>query len=69
MPRLFSSPPLVIVITIALAGAEGLGLPGGFFHDGRSATLPDVVNHYDATLPLGLTDAQKSDIVEYLKSI
>jgi hypothetical protein len=42
---------------------------GGFFHDGRFATLPDVVDHYDATLSLGLTDAQKSDLIEYLKSI
>jgi cytochrome c peroxidase len=45
---------------------------GGFFHDGRFATLLDVVNHYNANLPggpLGLTDAEKSDLVEYLKSL
>lgn len=42
---------------------------GGFFHDGRFATLLDVVNHYDAVFSLGLTDAQKNDLVEYLKSI
>src|ERR1044071_5640844 len=32
---------------------------GGFFHDGRFATLMDVVNHYDATFSLGLTDGEK----------
>jgi hypothetical protein len=42
---------------------------GGLYHDGRFATLGDVVNHYNGVLGLKLTDAQKSDLVEYLKSI
>jgi hypothetical protein len=42
---------------------------GGFYHDGRFATLADVVNHYDAFLKLGLSDTQKRDLIEYLKSI
>ena len=42
---------------------------GGFYHDGRFATLADVVNHYDTLLSLGLSDAEKSDVVEYLKSL
>jgi hypothetical protein len=48
---------------------------GGFFHDGRFATLADVVEHYDASgvgnngAPLGLTPAEKADLVEYLKSL
>jgi cytochrome c peroxidase len=42
---------------------------GGFFHDGRFATLRDVVDHYDAFFELGLTAQEKSDLVEYLKSI
>ena len=42
---------------------------GGFYHDGRFATLRDVVNHYDTFFQLGLTDAQKNDLVEYLKSL
>ncbi len=42
---------------------------GGFYHDGRFPTLLDVVNHYDGVFALGLTDAEKGDIVEYLKSI
>ena len=41
----------------------------GFFHDGRFATLLDVVNHYDAHLKLNLSDADKKDLVEYLKGI
>jgi hypothetical protein len=41
----------------------------GFYHDGRFATLLDVVNHYDTHLNLGLSSAQKSDLVEYLKGI
>jgi hypothetical protein len=42
---------------------------GGFYHDGRFATLPDVVNHYDAQLNLNLSSAQKNDLIEYLKGI
>jgi mono/diheme cytochrome c family protein len=40
-----------------------------YFHDGSAATLRDVVEHYDAVLGLGLTEAQMVDLVEYLKSI
>jgi hypothetical protein len=42
---------------------------GGFFHDGRFATLPDVVNHYDQQFKLRLTPQNKTDLVEYLKGI
>jgi cytochrome c peroxidase len=42
---------------------------GGFYHDGRFADLLDVVNHYDQFFALGLTQQQKSDLVEYLKSL
>jgi cytochrome c peroxidase len=42
---------------------------GGFYHDGRFATLLDVVNHYDALGALGLAADEKSQIVEYLKSL
>jgi mono/diheme cytochrome c family protein len=42
---------------------------GGFYHDGRFATLLDVVTHYDAHLKLNLSNQDKSDLVEYLKGI
>lgn len=45
---------------------------GGFYHDGRFATLLDVVNHYNNNLPggpLGLSDAEKTDLIEYMKSL
>ena len=42
---------------------------GGFYHDGRFATLLDVVNHYDAFFNLGLTGQEKNDLIEYLKSL
>ena len=42
---------------------------GGFFHDGRFATLLDVVNHYNTQFNLNLGDAQRNDLVEYLKSL
>jgi hypothetical protein len=42
---------------------------GGFFHDGRFATLNDVVNHYDSCFSLGLADQEKNDLVQYLLSL
>jgi len=42
---------------------------GGFYHDGRFASLMDVVNHYDAHFKLNLDSAQKNDLVEYLKAL
>jgi cytochrome c peroxidase len=42
---------------------------GGFYHDGRFATLRDVVDHYDRHFGLGLDDQQKEDLVQFLLSI
>ena len=42
---------------------------GKYFHDGRFATLLDVVNFYDVRFSLGLTAQEKADLVEYLKSL
>ena len=42
---------------------------GGFYHDGRFATLRDVVNHYDAHFGLLLSTQEKGDLIEYLKSL
>jgi hypothetical protein len=42
---------------------------GGFYHDGRFATLLDVVNHYNGVMKLGLNEQEKSDLIEYLKSL
>lgn len=42
---------------------------GGFYHDGRFATLGAVIDHYDARFGLGLTGQEKSELVEYLKSL
>ena len=40
-----------------------------YFHDGSAPDLPAVVEHYDGHFGLNLTDAQKSDLVEFLKSL
>jgi hypothetical protein len=42
---------------------------GGFYHDGRFATLEDVIEHYDGTFGLGLSDDNKADLVQYLLSL
>ncbi|HET7133038.1 MAG TPA: hypothetical protein VFJ95_12360 [Gammaproteobacteria bacterium] len=42
---------------------------GGFYHDGRFATLADVVTHYNTFQGLGLTNGEQHDLVEYLKSL
>jgi hypothetical protein len=42
---------------------------GRYYHDGRFKTLLDTVDHYDVLLGLGLSGAEKSDLIEYLKSL
>jgi cytochrome c5 len=42
---------------------------GGFYHDGRFATLRDVVEHYNSFFGTNLSERQKADLVEYLKSL
>ena len=44
-------------------------MKGGFYHDGRFATLADVVDHYDTFFGLKLSPGDKGDLVEYLKSL
>jgi len=50
-------------------GALSTHLRGGFYHDGRFADLNAVVNHYDKCMNLGLTDGEKSDLIQYLLSL
>ena len=40
-----------------------------YFHNGTAATLADVVQAYDTRKSLGLTRAQRDDLVQYLKSL
>jgi len=42
---------------------------GGFFHDGRFGTLADVLTHYNRVFNLGLTDQEKHDLAEHVKSL
>jgi len=42
---------------------------GGFYHDGRFATLKEVVEHYNTLNHLGLSETEKAALVEYLKSL
>jgi hypothetical protein len=42
---------------------------GGFYHDGRFATLAEVVAHYDRHFGTRLTAQEKAELIEFLKSI
>lgn len=42
---------------------------GRYYHDGRFATLQDVVASYNSRFSLGLSDSEMQDLVEYLKSL
>lgn len=42
---------------------------GGFYHDGRFATLSDVIQHYDRHFALGLSEDERRKLMEYLKSL
>jgi hypothetical protein len=64
--------------SIAASSQEGIGAPlgglfshqkGGFYHDGRFATVSDVVNHYDTCKNLQLSVSEKADLVQYLLTL
>ena len=42
---------------------------GGFYHDGRFPDLRAVVDHYNSAFSLNLTERQKRELIEYLKSL
>lgn len=44
-------------------------MKGGFYHDGRFSGLAEVVDHYDTFMSLHLTESEKVDLIEYLKSL
>lgn len=44
-------------------------MDGGFYHDGRFATLEEVIGHYNVLFQLELTREEIADLVEYLKSL
>lgn len=48
---------------------RGLWQHAPYFHDGSAPDLLAVVDHYDQLFSLGLTSAQKADLVEFLKSL
>jgi hypothetical protein len=44
-------------------------MEGGFYHDGRFATLEEVIDHYNQFFGLNLTPDEIGDLIEYLKSL
>jgi hypothetical protein len=42
---------------------------GGFCHDGRFATVRDVIEHYEKFSRLSLSEAEKTDLAAYLLSL
>jgi cytochrome c peroxidase len=48
---------------------RGLAARAPYFHNGSAATLQDVVNFYDQRFGIGLTDQQKSDLVNFLNAL
>jgi cytochrome c5/mono/diheme cytochrome c family protein len=51
------------------APLAGLWQHPPYFHNGSAPTLEAVVETYDTRKALGLTNAQKADLVQYLKSL
>ena len=48
---------------------RGLWQHPPYFHDGSAPDLLAVVNHYNQLFKLNLSEAQKADLVEFLKSL
>jgi hypothetical protein len=54
---------------IKVPGLRGVNLTAPYFHDNSAATLLDVVNRFNSRDALGLSDTEKSQLVEYMKSL
>jgi len=50
-------------------GGLGTRTKGGYYHDGRYQSLGQVVQHYNSCMNLNLSASERSDVVEYLKSL
>jgi CxxC motif-containing protein (DUF1111 family) len=48
---------------------RGLRHHAPYFHDGSAETLAEVVAHYERVRNLTFTDAQRADLVAYLKTL
>jgi hypothetical protein len=62
--RMYRTAPLAGLWTHIERGAER-----GFYHDGRFATLDALLDHYNGHFKLMLSNAEKADLIEYLKGI
>ncbi len=51
------------------APLKGLWQHPPYFHNGSAATLEDVVATYNSRHALGLSDSERADLVQYLKSL
>lgn len=71
--RGYRTAPLAGLWTHTNEARRAIGLApvsqGGFFHDGRFPTLLDVINHYNRVFQLNLTEQEKHDLIEYVKSL
>jgi len=47
---------------------RGLAARAPYFHNGSAATLTDAVQFYNTRFHIGLTDAEVSDLVAFLKA-
>jgi cytochrome c peroxidase len=48
---------------------RGLAARAPYFHNGSAATLSDVLDFYDQRFGLGLSDAEKSDLIAFLRTL
>ena len=64
----YRTPPLRGLWTRIRGTHPAAGGPG-FYHDGRFADLRAVIEHYNRHFRLNLTEQEKNDLVEYLKSL
>jgi cytochrome c peroxidase len=48
---------------------RGVASRAPYFHNGMSATLADVVEHYNTIDNIGLTDGEKADLVAFLAAL
>ncbi len=48
---------------------RGLAARAPYFHNGAAASLDEVVNFYNDRFQMGLTDAERAELVAFLSSL
>jgi len=55
--------------TFKVPNLRNLAARAPYFHNGKAATLGDVIDHYKTTMGFQFTDSEKQDLINFLNAL